>query len=119
MKNPAKKIITLAFAGGLAAGCAAQNLTFLWSPPPAAAPGEIAGYRLWRAPAGTTNWSVAATATTNAAALPLAALAFGDRFCVTATNQAGLESLPSNIVTNLVPRAPESLRAIHILRIPD
>ena len=103
---------------GLVAGCAAQTVTLRWNAPTNAAEARVTGYRVWLAPAGTTNWSVLGAAASTNYVMPFSATSFGDRYFVTATNAVGLESPPSNVATNLIPRSPENMRLNHNLSFP-
>jgi len=108
-------LLVLAIFALLITGCAAQTVTVSWSAPTVGLP---TGYKFYVSPPGSTNWNVVGTPTNTYWRIPFVNTAFGERYFVTATKD-DLESPPSNIVTNLIPRSPENLRMNHTIALPQ
>ena len=108
-------LIILALLAIMVIGCRAQTVTFSWNVPTQGSP---TGYKLYVSPPGTTNWSVLATVTTTNHTVPFTTTAWGERYFVTATRFT-LESPPSEIITNMIPRSPENLRMNHNIALPQ
>jgi len=114
MKNILLLLIALT-----AVSCRAQTIRFTWDAYPQPVAHGLVGYNFYRGDAGTTNWSAPVVLGTNTVyAIPFVASAFGDRFFITARNNQGLESPPSNVWTNTIPRSPENFNAIHNIKLP-
>ena len=92
---------TLSIALVVLIGCATANtlkaLQLSWSPPT----GVAAGYNAYAMPPGATNFTLLASVTSTS--LPLTNAVTGTAYYVTAFSSDGLESAPSNIVTNTRP----------------
>jgi len=105
------RVLTALWLAGFAGMVLATDLTFAWDPNPES---DLAGYRLYYRSGGETNFTVVETGNVTRYTVPDLVPGMTYDFHLTAYNQIGLESEPSNTVTVPIDPAGPQLMEVRL-----